>query len=179
MGLTTIVAGLDLSVPSEQALERAAAPAQHNGATLLMEHAQADDAPIENVDSAVLEQLGEVSAAVRVEEAKRLAEKSQQLSARGISVELISRRRKHVVPRLAGARASGLAAIVNGVLKVEWTMGDGCRLRLLAHFGTERAVVPGPLERGETIWESGVRVGAGAELTLEPGGVHVLLQPPR
>ena len=92
--------------------------------------------------------------------------------------ELIGRRRKHVAPRLAGARASGLAAIVNGVLKVEWTMGDGCRLRLLAHFGSERAMVPGPLERGETIWESGVRVGAGAELTLEPGGVHVLLQPP-
>jgi len=91
VGLDTIVAGIDLSVPSEQALERAAALAQHHGATLVMVHAQADDAPIEHVDNDVLEQLGEVSAAVRVEEAKRLAEKVQHLTKLGVSVELVSR----------------------------------------------------------------------------------------
>ena len=91
MTLTTIIAGVDLSVPSEQALERAAALAQHNGATLVMVNAQADDAPIENVDNEVLKQLGEVSAAVRAEEAKRLTEKHAQLAARGISVELLHR----------------------------------------------------------------------------------------
>jgi len=89
--------------------------------------------------------------------------------------ELIRRRREYIAPRLAGARASGIAAIVNGVLRVEWTMGDGRRLRLLAHFGSDRAAVPGALEDGETIWESGVRAGAGGEITLEPGAVHVLL----
>ncbi len=91
MGLTTIVAGVDLSVPSEQALERAAALAQLNNASLVMVHAQADDAPIENVDNEVLKQLGEVSAAVRAEEAKRLGEKVHALTARGINVELVHR----------------------------------------------------------------------------------------
>ncbi len=91
MGLTTIVAGVDLSVPSEQALDRAAALAQLNNALLVMVNAQADDAPIEHVDNEVLKQLGEVSAAVRAEEAKRLAEKVQALTARGIRVELVHR----------------------------------------------------------------------------------------
>lgn len=89
--LTTIVVGVDLSAPSEQALERAAGLALHGGATLVMVHAQADDAPIENVDNEVLKQIGEVSAAVRAEEVKRLAEKQQQLAARGIHVELVHR----------------------------------------------------------------------------------------
>jgi nucleotide-binding universal stress UspA family protein len=91
VGLTVIVAGIDLSVPSEQALERAAALAQLNSAALIMVNAQADDAPIEHADNAMLEQLGEVSAAVRAEEAKRLAEKLQAMQARGIHVELINR----------------------------------------------------------------------------------------
>jgi nucleotide-binding universal stress UspA family protein len=91
MVISTIIAGVDLSVPSEQALERAAALAQLNGASLVMVHAQADDAPIENIDNAMLEQIGEVSAAVRAEEAKRLAERQQQLQARGITVDLVHR----------------------------------------------------------------------------------------
>lgn len=88
MGLTTIVAGIDLSVPSEQALERAAALAQLNSALLVMVNAQADDAPIEHVDNEVLKQIGEVSAAVRAEEVKRLELKREQLAARGINVEI-------------------------------------------------------------------------------------------
>ena len=59
-----------------------------------MVHAQADDAPIENVDNAMLEQLGEVSAAVRAEEARRLAAARRASSqARGIDVELVASRR--------------------------------------------------------------------------------------
>ena len=93
MGVTisTIVAGVDLSVPSEQALDRAAALAQLNGAVLVMVHAQADDAPMENVDVEVLKQLGEVSAAMRAEEVKRLSDKVTQLTAKGIQVELVHR----------------------------------------------------------------------------------------
>jgi nucleotide-binding universal stress UspA family protein len=91
MVISTIIAGVDLSVPSEQALERAAALAQLNGASLVMVHAQADDAPLENVDNAMLEQIGEVSAAVRAEEAKRLAERQRELQTRGITVELVHR----------------------------------------------------------------------------------------
>ena len=91
MQLTTIVVGVDLSVPSEQAVDRAAALAQLHGAKLVLVHGQADDAPIPNTDSAMLEQLGEVSAAVRVEEARRLADRAAQLEAKGLSVEVASR----------------------------------------------------------------------------------------
>jgi nucleotide-binding universal stress UspA family protein len=78
-------------VPSEQALERAAAIAQINGAAVIIVHAQADDAPIDNVDNEVVKQLGEVSAAVRVEEARRLAAKLDDLQARGIQTQLVGR----------------------------------------------------------------------------------------
>src|SRR5262249_39880038 len=113
VGLTTIVAGIDLSVPSEHALERAAALAQHNGARLLMVHAQADDAPIENVDNEVLKQLGEVSAAVRAEESRRLAEHVQLLRGRGVAVELISRTGPpaEVVSEVAKEQAAELIVI--------------------------------------------------------------------
>jgi nucleotide-binding universal stress UspA family protein len=87
--ITTIVVGVDLSVPSEQALDRAAAIAMLNNALLVMVNAQADDAPISNVDNEVLRQLGEVSQAVRAEEARRLADKCQQLATRGVAVELV------------------------------------------------------------------------------------------
>ena len=89
--ITTIVAGVDLSVPSEHALDRAAALAKQNGAQLVMVHAQADDAPIQNVDNEMLRQLGEVSEAVRVEEFRRLTAKRDQLAAFGIDVELLSK----------------------------------------------------------------------------------------
>jgi nucleotide-binding universal stress UspA family protein len=89
--ITSIVVGVDLSVPSEQALDRAAAIAMLNNAHLVMVNAQADDAPISNIDNEVLKQLGEVSQAVRAEEARRLAEKCQQLTTRGVAVELVHR----------------------------------------------------------------------------------------
>jgi nucleotide-binding universal stress UspA family protein len=113
MALTTIVAGVDLSVPSEQALDRAAALALLNNATLVMVNAQADDAPIENIDNEVLKQLGEVSAAVRVEEAKRLAEKHAALTARGVNVELVHRAGPpgEVVAEVASERAAELIVI--------------------------------------------------------------------
>ena len=76
--------------------------------------------------------------------------------------ELIGLRRRHIMPRLAGTR-SGRPQIVDGVLCVTWTMGDGALLRLLAHFGSAEATLPSSLE-GETLW-------------LDPGRVHVLLQP--
>jgi nucleotide-binding universal stress UspA family protein len=89
--INTIVAGVDLSVPSEHALDRAAALAKQNGATLIMVHAQADDAAIENVDNEMLRQLGEVSEAVRVEEVRRLTTRRDQLAALGVQVELMSK----------------------------------------------------------------------------------------
>ena len=89
--IQTIVAGVDLSVPSEQALERAAAIALLNGATLILVHAQADDAQVHDVDNEVVKQLGEVSAAVRAEEARRLAAKLDEMQARGIKTHVVGR----------------------------------------------------------------------------------------
>jgi nucleotide-binding universal stress UspA family protein len=89
--IQTIVCGVDLSVPSEQALERAAAIALLNGAQLILVHAQADDAQIPDTDNEVVKQLGEVSAAVRAEEARRLAVKLDDLQGRGIKTHVIGR----------------------------------------------------------------------------------------
>jgi len=76
--------------------------------------------------------------------------------------ELIGLRRRHIVPRLAGTR-SGHPEILDGVLCVTWTMGDGALLRLLAHFGAATTMLPSSPE-GETLW-------------LDPGRVRVLLLP--
>ncbi|MDB4953396.1 MAG: UspA domain protein [Myxococcales bacterium] len=91
MKITTIVVGVDLSGPSDQALDRAIALAQLHGAKLVLVHAQADDAPVAGATNEVLVQLGEVSAAVRAEEAKRLAERVVAIQARGLTVETKSR----------------------------------------------------------------------------------------
>lgn len=109
----TIVAGCDLSVPSEQALDRAAALAQLNGALLIMVHAQADDAPIANVDVEMLKHIGEVSQAVRVEEARRLSSRCDQLRASGVNVELIARSGSpgDVVSAVATERAANLIVV--------------------------------------------------------------------
>jgi nucleotide-binding universal stress UspA family protein len=90
MKLTTILAGADVSVPSDQAIDRAAAIAALHGAKLVLVHAIANDAPVEDVDNDVVRQLGEVSAAMRAEVAKRLAEKLESLRALGIDAELAS-----------------------------------------------------------------------------------------
>lgn len=91
MALTTIIAGCDLSQPSDQALERAIAIALLHRAKIVLVHAQASDAPIAEVDNALLAQLGEVSAAVRAEEAVRLADKLAEIQRLGLTAAVISR----------------------------------------------------------------------------------------
>jgi nucleotide-binding universal stress UspA family protein len=91
MGLTTIIAGCDLSVASDNALERAIGLAELHRAKLVLVHAQASEAPIAEVDSAILEQIGEVSAAIRAEEAGRLAGKLVEIQGLGIRAAVISR----------------------------------------------------------------------------------------
>ena len=113
MPITTIVAGVDLSAPSDQALDRAAALAQLRDAKLVIAHAQADDAPIANVGNDMLEQLGEVSAALRVEEARRLADRLTQLEARGVAAEVVTRVGPpgEIVAQVAKDRAADLIVI--------------------------------------------------------------------
>jgi nucleotide-binding universal stress UspA family protein len=91
MAITRVIAGVDLSVASDQALERAVAIAARHHAPIVVVHAQADDAPIAEIDNAMLEQLGEVSAAVRVEEARLLADRLTAIRKRGVTAELVSR----------------------------------------------------------------------------------------
>jgi nucleotide-binding universal stress UspA family protein len=91
VALTSIVVGCDLSPPSDQALDRAAALAALHGAKLVLVHAQADEAPLAEVDDAIQEQLGEVSAAIRAHDAVALADRLAKLAARGVATELVSR----------------------------------------------------------------------------------------
>jgi nucleotide-binding universal stress UspA family protein len=91
MALTTIIVGCDLSVPSDQALERAIGIALLHRAKLVLVHAQASEAPVAEIDNAMLAQLGEVSAAVRAEEAVRLGAKLAEIQGLGLPAAVISR----------------------------------------------------------------------------------------
>jgi nucleotide-binding universal stress UspA family protein len=91
MPLSTIVLGVDLSTQSDQALDRATALAQLHGCKLVIVNAQADDAPIANVDNDMLEQLGRVSEAMRAQTAKELAARLDRVRDRGVDAELVGR----------------------------------------------------------------------------------------
>jgi maltooligosyltrehalose trehalohydrolase len=91
--------------------------------------------------------------------------------------ELLALRRRHLAPRLRGTAGGARLEIVNGVLRVQWRLGDGAGLRLLAHFGAEAAAVPPPLA-GEVLWRDRVRDLPDGRLALEPGAVHALIAPP-
>jgi len=94
MGLTTILAGCDLSGPGDQALERAIGIALRHQAKLVLVHAQASEPKGSEggeVHSALFAQLGEVSAAIRAEEALRLADKLAELQRLGLRAAVISR----------------------------------------------------------------------------------------
>lgn len=91
MALTTIVVGCDLSQGSDVALDRAIQLAEQHTAKIIVVHAQADDAPIEHVNNEMLKQLGEVTAAVRVVEARELASRLATIEKRGLAADVISR----------------------------------------------------------------------------------------
>lgn len=90
MKLSTILAGADVSIPSDQAIDRAAALAAQHGAKLILVHAVANDQGATDDDNDVVQKLGEVSAAMQAEVAKRLGARLQQLRAQGIDAELAS-----------------------------------------------------------------------------------------
>jgi nucleotide-binding universal stress UspA family protein len=91
MALTTIIVGCDLSAPSDQALDRAVAIAERAGAKIVLVQAQADDAPIAEIDNEMLKQIGEVSAAARAHDARGLADRLAAIEARGVQAEVTSR----------------------------------------------------------------------------------------
>jgi len=91
MAITTILAGTDLSPSSDGALERAIALAVHHKAKLVIVHAQADDAPIQHVDNDMLQQISDVSAAVRAEEARQLGDRLAAIDALGVTARLVTK----------------------------------------------------------------------------------------
>jgi nucleotide-binding universal stress UspA family protein len=88
--ITTIVAGADVSVPSDQAIDRAAAIAAKHGAKLILVHAITSDAPIGETDQDVLKHMEKVTQAVQTELAIRLSAKLDALVAAGIDTELVT-----------------------------------------------------------------------------------------
>ena len=91
MAIQNIIVGCDLSEGSDQALARAIAIAKLHGTRIVLVHAQADDAPVKDVDNEALKQLGEVSAAIRVAEAREIATRMQMIAAEGLKTDVISR----------------------------------------------------------------------------------------
>jgi nucleotide-binding universal stress UspA family protein len=87
----TILVGCDLSPASDQALDRAAAIAAAHSARLVLVHAQPEEAPVGEVDPETQQRLGEVTAAVRVHDARELADRLSRLDDRGVRAELKSR----------------------------------------------------------------------------------------
>ena len=72
--------------------------------------------------------------------------------------ELLALRHAVVAPRLAGMQAGGtFQAEDNGVLRVQWTLGDGSRLHLIANFGAA-AVSAVPMPPGEIVYASESRL---------------------
>jgi len=84
--LSTILAGADVSVPSDLAIDRAAALAAQHGAKLILVHAVADAPASDDKDVAL--QLGEVTAAMQMEVTRRLTAKVEELRAQGIETEI-------------------------------------------------------------------------------------------
>ena len=91
MGLTTIVAGSDLSEASDVAVERAIGIALLHRAKLVLVYAQSTDQPGAEIDNAVAEQIGKVSAMIHAESAVRLADKLVEIRRLGLTAEVISR----------------------------------------------------------------------------------------
>lgn len=90
---------------------------------------------------------------------------------------LLSLRRRHLVPRLPGMRSGGNFTVDGETLHVNWTLGDGSRWHLLAHFGHCDIELPDMQSTGEVIHSTRAHDREAAGLRLEPGAVRVILEP--
>jgi maltooligosyltrehalose trehalohydrolase len=66
--------------------------------------------------------------------------------------ELLSVRRRHIMPRLAEASFGEAQAAGHGLLTADWRMGDGARLSLLANVSDEPFARATDQARGNLIW---------------------------
>ncbi len=113
MKLTTIIAGADVSIPSDQAIDRAGALATKHGAKLVIVHAQANDGAVDGATNEVVKQLGEVAAAMRLEVARRLDERLRAMRALGVDAEVLTPTGPpgEVVAQLARERGAELIVV--------------------------------------------------------------------
>jgi malto-oligosyltrehalose trehalohydrolase len=65
---------------------------------------------------------------------------------------LLALRHRSIAPRLAGTGAGGEFRVENGVLRVQWQLGDGSRLHLLGNFAAQ-ASAPATLPPGQALYE--------------------------
>ncbi len=89
---------------------------------------------------------------------------------------LLGLRREHLVPRLAGMRGGGRFDVSNGLLSVQWTLGDGSHLHLAVNFGdTECLLSQSPGAR--PLYRDGAHPD-GSRMRLAPCAVVVSLEAP-
>ena len=91
--------------------------------------------------------------------------------------ELLALRHRVIVPRLAGMRSGGDFRVdVGDVLRVQWTLGDGSRLHLIANFAAT-VVGPLPLPPGDIVYASPLSAErSGARHTLSPWFIAYTLE---
>ena len=80
--------------------------------------------------------------------------------------ELLSIRRREIVPRLAGAAFGDATASEDGLLTANWRMGDGTMLGLLANLSPAAITREVQQKAGRPIW------GGGSETLLPPWSVY-------
>ncbi len=87
---------------------------------------------------------------------------------------LLKIRASKIVPRLVGLSSLGGSYQVFGpkAVSVEWRLGDGSRLLLLANFSEEPAPVPGNFAIGEVVYSS-------ADPGAPSSATFVLIEPKR
>jgi len=66
--------------------------------------------------------------------------------------ELLAIRRRHIMPRLAGARFGAARAADDGMLNANWYLGDGARLWLTANLSDRTIPAKSKETRGTAIW---------------------------
>jgi maltooligosyltrehalose trehalohydrolase len=79
--------------------------------------------------------------------------------------ELLSVRRREIVPRLAGARFGDASAEDTGLLSASWRMGDGTSLQLRANL-SDQAIDVQTKMTGTKIW------GGDLSDVISPWAVH-------
>jgi maltooligosyltrehalose trehalohydrolase len=66
--------------------------------------------------------------------------------------QLLAIRRRHIMPRLAGARFGDAHAPGNGLLTANWQLGDGARLWLSANLSDQAIAEPPTEAPGTPVW---------------------------